>query len=236
MGITARGAWQSVIRHFREMGINPRRADFTCVGIGDMSGDVFGNGMLLSEHIKLVAAFDHRHVFIDPDPDPARSFEERKRLFAAAPVELGQLRRESDLRGRRDLPPDAEVDQDHARDAYDAGDRRVGRVALARGVDHRLLVGPGGPAVERRDRHLRQGDRGKQRAGRRQGERRPADQRQPAAGQVRGRGRQPRSDPARPDRVRQWWRSYRHRLHRQLRRASTPPTTRSTSRSCSPAR
>ena len=74
MGITARGAWESVKRHFREMGIDCQTTDFTCVGIGDMSGDVFGNGMLLSKHIKLVAAFDHRHVFIDPDPDPARSW------------------------------------------------------------------------------------------------------------------------------------------------------------------
>ena len=70
MGITARGAWESVKRHFREMGIDCQTTDFTCVGIGDMSGDVFGNGMLLSKHIKLVAAFDHRHVMIDPDPDP----------------------------------------------------------------------------------------------------------------------------------------------------------------------
>jgi glutamate dehydrogenase len=82
MGITARGAWESVRRHFREMGLNPQTSDFTCVGIGDMSGDVFGNGMLLSKHIQLVAAFDHRHVFIDPQPDPARSWEERARLFA----------------------------------------------------------------------------------------------------------------------------------------------------------
>jgi len=81
MGITARGAWQSVVRHFRELGIDPDADDFTCVGIGDMSGDVFGNGMLLSEHVRLVAAFDHRHVFLDPDPDPARSFAERQRLF-----------------------------------------------------------------------------------------------------------------------------------------------------------
>ena len=70
MGITARGAWESVKRHFREMGIDCQTTDFTCVGIGDMSGDVFGNGMLLSKHTKLVAAFDHRHVFVDPDPDP----------------------------------------------------------------------------------------------------------------------------------------------------------------------
>jgi glutamate dehydrogenase len=81
MGITARGAWESVKRHFREMGIDTQSTDFTVVGIGDMSGDVFGNGMLLSPHIKLVAAFDHRHVFIDPRPDPAQSLAERQRLF-----------------------------------------------------------------------------------------------------------------------------------------------------------
>ena len=82
IGITARGAWVSVQRHFREMGVDPQTTDFTCVGIGDMSGDVFGNGMLLSRHTKLIAAFDHRHVFVDPDPDPERSFAERERLFA----------------------------------------------------------------------------------------------------------------------------------------------------------
>ncbi|MEU5843831.1 NAD-glutamate dehydrogenase [Rhodococcus sp. NPDC047139] len=81
MGITARGAWESVRRHFRELGSDTQNDDFTVVGIGDMSGDVFGNGMLLSRHIKLVAAFDHRHIFLDPDPDPERSFEERRRLF-----------------------------------------------------------------------------------------------------------------------------------------------------------
>ena len=81
MGITARGAWESVRRHFRELGSDPQTDDFTVAGIGDMSGDVFGNGMLLSRHIKLVAAFDHRHIFLDPDPDPERSFEERRRLF-----------------------------------------------------------------------------------------------------------------------------------------------------------
>src|SRR4051794_21886715 len=81
MGITARGAWESVTRHFRELGVDVQQQDFTVVGIGDMSGDVFGNGMLLSEHIRLVAAFDHRHVFVDPNPDAASSFAERKRLF-----------------------------------------------------------------------------------------------------------------------------------------------------------
>jgi glutamate dehydrogenase len=81
MGITARGAWESVKRHFRELGRDVQNEDFTVVGIGDMSGDVFGNGMLLSRHIRLVGAFDHRHVFLDPDPDPAPSWEERRRLF-----------------------------------------------------------------------------------------------------------------------------------------------------------
>jgi glutamate dehydrogenase len=81
MGITARGAWESVKRHFRELGIDTQTEDFTVVGIGDMSGDVFGNGMLLSEHIRLVAAFDHRHIFLDPDPDATVSYAERRRLF-----------------------------------------------------------------------------------------------------------------------------------------------------------
>ncbi|MFF4191189.1 NAD-glutamate dehydrogenase [Nonomuraea sp. NPDC001831] len=81
MGITARGAWESVKYHFRTMGVDVQTTDFTVAGIGDMSGDVFGNGMLLSQHIRLVAAFDHRHVFIDPTPDAARSFAERQRLF-----------------------------------------------------------------------------------------------------------------------------------------------------------
>jgi glutamate dehydrogenase len=82
MAITARGAWEAVKRHFRELGKDIQSEAFTVVGVGDMSGDVFGNGMLLSEQTRLVAAFDHRHVFLDPDPDPAKSFAERERLFA----------------------------------------------------------------------------------------------------------------------------------------------------------
>ncbi|ACD58482.1 NAD-glutamate dehydrogenase [Xanthomonas oryzae] len=81
MGITARGAWESVKRHFRAMGRDCQSQDFSVVGIGDMSGDVFGNGMLLSKHIRLLAAFDHRHIFLDPNPDAAVSFAERDRLF-----------------------------------------------------------------------------------------------------------------------------------------------------------
>jgi glutamate dehydrogenase len=81
MGITARGAWVSVQRHFREMGVDVQATDFSVIGIGDMGGDVFGNGMLLSEHIQLLAAFNHLHIFVDPDPDAAASFTERQRLF-----------------------------------------------------------------------------------------------------------------------------------------------------------
>ncbi len=81
MGITAKGAWESVKRHFRAMGRDSQKQDFTVVGIGDMSGDVFGNGMLLSKHIRLLAAFDHRHIFLDPNPDAATTFKERQRMF-----------------------------------------------------------------------------------------------------------------------------------------------------------
>jgi glutamate dehydrogenase len=81
MGITARGAWECVKRHFREIGVDTQKQDFTVVGVGDMSGDVFGNGMLLSPHINLLAAFNHLHIFVDPDPDPEASFAERKRMF-----------------------------------------------------------------------------------------------------------------------------------------------------------
>ena len=88
MGITSRGAWISVRTHFRAMGVDADTAELTVVGIGDMSGDVFGNGLLRSPHLKLVAAFDHRHVFLDPDPDPAASFR-----GAAAPVRAAARRR-----------------------------------------------------------------------------------------------------------------------------------------------
>lgn len=81
MGITARGAWESVKRHFSELDLDTQSEPFTVVGVGDMSGDVFGNGMLLSQHIRLLAAFDHRHIFLDPNPDEATSYAERQRLF-----------------------------------------------------------------------------------------------------------------------------------------------------------
>ena len=81
MGITAKGGWISVIRHFEDMGIDINKQEFTCIGIGDMSGDVFGNGMILSDKMKLLAAFNHIHIFLDPSPDPQKSYAERKRLF-----------------------------------------------------------------------------------------------------------------------------------------------------------
>ena len=81
MGITARGAWKSVERHFLDTGIRADQDEFSVVGIGDMSGDVFGNGMLMSEKIRLVGAFNHLHIFVDPEPDAAAGFRERQRLF-----------------------------------------------------------------------------------------------------------------------------------------------------------
>ena len=132
MGITARGAWESVKRHFRELGIDCQTEDFTVVGIGDMSGDVFGNGMLCSEHIRLVAAFDHRHIFLDPDPDAAASYAERQAAVRPAAVELGGLRHVPDLRGRRGLPALAEVDPAHRRGARGARHRRRRHRADAR--------------------------------------------------------------------------------------------------------
>ncbi len=104
VGITARGAWECVRRHFGEQGKDIQAEPFTVVGIGDMSGDVFGNGMLLSEHTKLVAAFDHRHVFIDPDPDPVASFAERKRLFGLGRSSWGDYGREVLSRGGMIVP------------------------------------------------------------------------------------------------------------------------------------
>jgi glutamate dehydrogenase len=95
MGITARGAWVAVRRHFRELGIDVQKDPIRVVGVGDMSGDVFGNGMLQSRAIKLVAAFDHRHVFVDPDPDPALSFEERSRLAGLARSSWADYRQEA---------------------------------------------------------------------------------------------------------------------------------------------
>ncbi len=124
MGITAKGAWESVKRHFREMGVDTQTEDFTVVGVGDMSGDVFGNGMLLSKHIRLLAAFDHRHIFLDPDPDAATSWDERKRLFELPRSSWEDYDTLADQRGRRRVQPRAEVDPDQPAGARRARHRR----------------------------------------------------------------------------------------------------------------
>ncbi len=97
MGITARGAWEAVKRHFREIGTDIQSSDFTCIGVGDMAGDVFGNGMLLSQHTKLIGAFNHQHIFIDPEPDPAKRWAERKRLFDLPRSSWADYDRDADL-------------------------------------------------------------------------------------------------------------------------------------------
>ncbi|MGE0158466.1 MAG: NAD-glutamate dehydrogenase [Gemmatimonadales bacterium] len=104
VAITARGGWECVKRHFHEMGMDIQTEPFTVVGIGDMSGDVFGNGMLLSDQIRLIAAFDHRHVFIDPDPDPRLSFVERRRLFALGGSSWADYRAEALSAGAMIVP------------------------------------------------------------------------------------------------------------------------------------
>ena len=109
MGITARGAWEAVKRHFREMGKDIQTEPFSCVGVGDMSGDVFGNGMLLSPVTRLVAAFDHRHIFLDPDPDVTASHAERQRLFALPRSSWADYRTELLSKGGAVIPRNAKV-------------------------------------------------------------------------------------------------------------------------------
>ena len=181
MGITARGAWESVKRHFRDMGVDTQTQDFTVVGVGDMSGDVFGNGMLLSEHIRLVAAFDHRHIFLDPNPDPARSFAERRRMFDLPRSSWDDYDTVADLRGRRRLRAYRQVDPDFAAGPRRARAGRLGDRDEPGRADEGDPACPGRPAVERRHRHLRQGQERVEHRGRRQGQRRhPGQRRAPA--------------------------------------------------------
>ena len=149
------GAWESVRRHARVLGRDADRDPLTFVGIGDMSGDVFGNGMLRSEHIKLVAAFDHRHVFLDPDPDPAASFAERAAAVRAAAQQLGRLRPDAHLDGRRRVPAHREEHRDLARGRKVLGvDRATFTPAELISADPARA---GRRAVERRHRHVREG-------------------------------------------------------------------------------
>ncbi len=204
IGITARGAWEAVKRHFRELGTDIQTTDFTAAGIGDMSGDVFGNGMLLSRHIKLVAAFNHSHVFLDPDPDPKASYKERERMFKAASTW-----------------------SDYPKEAISEGggvwSRNAKSIPISKGVKEALAISqdklaprrahPGDSArtgrsvLQRRHRHLCQGLERGQRRRRRQGQRRAAGRRVAVALPGGGRGRQPRVHAARPRRVRPRWRT-----------------------------
>ena len=146
-----------------------------------MSGDVFGNGMLLSEHIQLVAAFDHRHIFLDPDPDAgARRSPSAQRLFELPRSLLGRLRHHADLQGRRRVPAHRQVDRADAAGARGARHRRRRRRADPERADPRDPARAGRPAVERRHRHLREGVGRDQRRRRRQGQRRRAGQRRPS--------------------------------------------------------
>ena len=151
MAITARGAWECVKRHFREMDIDIQRQPFRVVGVGDMSGDVFGNGMLLSEHIRLVAAFDHRDIFIDPHPG-RRELRRAQAPVRTAALELAGLRQGQDLQGRRRILARRQVDPAERRDQGAARPRR--RQPHAQRADPRDPQMRDRPAVVRRHRHL----------------------------------------------------------------------------------
>ncbi len=194
-GITARGAWECVRHHFRNLGLDVQTQPFTCVGIGDMAGDVFGNGMLRSRTTRLVAAFNHQHLFLDPTPDPEKSFAERARLFALPRSSWKDYDPAADQRGRRHLR--ARRQGSAAQPAGPDAARPRGRGAERRGGGARDPVRAGRPALQRRHRHLRQGvDRGGRRR-RRSLERSRPRRRHGGPGPGHRRRRQPRPDPAR---------------------------------------
>ena len=214
LGITAKGAWESVKRHFKELGVDTQADEFTVVGIGDMSGDVFGNGMLLSDKIRLVAAYDHRHIFIDPTPDAAVGFEERKRLFETPRSSWDDYDRDKLSEGAGVYPRTAKSITLSAAGPRGAGHR--GRVTRAQRRHPRHPARAGRPAVERRHRHGREGQHGDRRRSARPRLRRHPRGRDRPARQGRGGGRQPRLHAARPDRVLGRRRARERRLHRQL--------------------
>ncbi len=142
MGITARGAWECVKRHFRELGVDIQSQDFTVAGIGDMGGDVFGNGMLLSRHIRLLAAFNHQHIFLDPDPDAEQSHAERARLFALPRSGWDDYDRKLISRGggvflrsSKSIPLSSQARQMLGIDAASAAPREIMRAILKMPVD-----------------------------------------------------------------------------------------------------
>ena len=166
MAITARGAWECVKRHFREIGIDTQKMDFSVAGIGDMSGDVFGNGMLLSRHIRLQAAFDHRHIFLDPDPDTALSFAERARLFALPRSSWDDYDRKKLSRGGgifarsvKSIPLSAEVRTLLGLESVSAAPNDVIRAILRMPIDLMWNGGIGTYVKASDERNLEVGDR-----------------------------------------------------------------------------
>ena len=201
LGITARGAWESLKRHFRELDLDPAVDEFTAVGIGDMSGDVFGNGMLLSDKIRLVAAYDHRHVFIDPEPDAGQGLRRAHAAVRARRRPRGTTTTARALsEGGGVWPRSAKRIElpEQARAALGIEDAR----AHAQRGHPRDPPRAGRRAVERRHRHGGQGLDRDRRRGPRPLQRRHPRRRDRAALPRGGRGRQPRAHPARADRVR----------------------------------
>ena len=155
MGITARGAWESVKRHFSELDLDTQTEPFTVVGVGDMSGDVFGNGMLLSKHIRLLAAFDHRHIFLDPTPDAAASFAERQRLFELPRSSWDDYDKSLISEGGGVYPRQAKSIPVSPQVRAALGLPEGTTAAQPAGTAARHPAGPGRPALQRRHRHLR---------------------------------------------------------------------------------
>ena len=218
MGITARGAWESVMYHFRELGVNTAKHDFTVVGIGDMSGDVFGNGMLLSDHIRLVAAFDHRHIFLDPNPDAAQSFAERRRMFALprsswADYDAKLISEGGGVFSRtlKSIPitPQVRDALGLPHDTTQLTPNELMHAILIAPVDLLWNGGIGTYVKASTEAQVDAGDKANDRS---------AGGRFCPALQGGRRGRQPRIHPARPDRVRARGWAHQHRRHRQLRR------------------
>ncbi len=214
MGITARGAWELVKRHFRELGRDIETSDPTVVGVGDMSGDVFGNGMLMSRRLRLVGAFDHRHVFVDPDPDPGAGLCRARAAVSVAAFELGRLQRGADLTRRRRLRPRRQIGAGQRRDEAPFRDR--GRSAHTRRADPQIARRAGRSPLVRRHRHFCKGAAGAARRNRRPRQRRAAHRQHRGPGKGGGRGRQSRGDRARPHRLCARRRPHRHRRDRQF--------------------
>ena len=212
--ITARGAWICAQRHFAELGRDPERDAFTVAGIGDMSGDVFGNGLLLMRRAKLVAAFDHRHVFLDPDPDPELSWQERKRLFELPRSSWADYARERISAGGGVFERGAKRIELSAQVRALLAIARRG--ALRRGADPRDPLRARRSALERRHRHVRE-ELGRAARGRgRPRERRRARRRARRARADRRRRRESRADAGGARRARAPGRAHRHRRDPQL--------------------